>query len=169
MSAVLWFCELESPIGPIQLAGDERGLAHVVFARERHPRRGREHWRRDEAPLREAKRQIEAYLAGELRDFDLPLRIEGSAFQQRAWLALRSIPYGETRSYAEQARLIGAPSAVRAVGAANGRNPLPLVLPCHRVIGADGALTGFGGGIEAKRWLLAMEARQATPGVLVLS
>src|ERR1019366_1212083 len=100
--------------------------------------------------LHEAARQLDAYFARDLRDFDLPLILKGTPFQVRAWRALQQIPYGTTRSYAEQARAIGAPDAVRAVGAANGRNPVPIVVPCHRVIGSNGKLTGFGGGLPLK-------------------
>ncbi len=107
--------------------------------------------------LRETVRQLNAYFAQELREFDLRLMLRGTSFQVRAWRALQQIPYGATRSYAEQARAIGAPKAVRAVGSANGRNPIPIVVPCHRVIGSNGKLTGFGGGLSMKRWLLDLE------------
>jgi methylated-DNA-[protein]-cysteine S-methyltransferase len=107
--------------------------------------------------LRETARQLNAYFARELRQFDLPLILKGTPFQIRAWRALQQIPYGATRTYAEQARAIGAPDAIRAVGAANGRNPIPIVVPCHRVIGSNGKLTGFGGGLPLKRWLLDLE------------
>ncbi len=109
--------------------------------------------------LRDAVAQLQAYFAGELRDFDLRLDMQGTAFQQRVWAALRRIPYGETRSYAAIAGGIGAPRAVRAVGAANGRNPVPIVVPCHRVVGANGSLVGYGGGLPLKRFLLDLEAR----------
>lgn len=109
--------------------------------------------------LRQAVEQLRAYFAGELRDFDLALDIQGTPFQKRVWAELRNIPYGETRSYSDVANAIGAPKAVRATGAANGRNPIPIVVPCHRVIGADGSLTGYGGGLPLKRFLLDLEAR----------
>ncbi len=108
--------------------------------------------------LGQTARQLDSYFAGELRYFDLPLRPEGTPFQLRVWEELRRIPYGETRSYREVARAIGSPEAVRAVGAANGQNPIPIVVPCHRVIGANGKLTGFGGGLDVKRLLLDLEA-----------
>jgi methylated-DNA-[protein]-cysteine S-methyltransferase len=111
----------------------------------------------------EAIAQLEEYFAGERRDFSLPLPLEGTPFQTTVWSALRTIPYGATVSYGELARRIGRPSASRAVGAANGANPLPIILPCHRVIGADRSLTGFGGGLETKRFLLAFEAGVASP------
>jgi len=115
----------------------------------------------DAEPLRETARQLEEYFEGKRRKFDLSLRLDGTEFQTRAWRNLMEIPYGKTRSYGEQAALIGNPRASRAVGLANGKNPIPIVVPCHRVIGADGSLTGFGGGIARKRWLLAHERRYA--------
>jgi methylated-DNA-[protein]-cysteine S-methyltransferase len=108
--------------------------------------------------MRETVRQLQAYFAGELKSFDVPLEIEGTEFQKRVWSALRTIPYGQTRSYTQIAAQIGAPRAVRAVGAANGRNPIPIIVPCHRVIGASGSLVGFGGGLDWKRLLLNLEA-----------
>ena len=111
--------------------------------------------------LRQAIEQLRAYFAGELRDFDLSLDMQGTEFQRRVWLELRNIPYGETRSYSFVANIIGAPKAVRAVGAANGRNPIPIVVPCHRVIGAGGSLVGYGGGLPLKRFLLDLETRHS--------
>jgi methylated-DNA-[protein]-cysteine S-methyltransferase len=111
--------------------------------------------------MRETLKQLRAYFNGELRIFDVPLEIAGTDFQRRVWNALRTIPYGETRSYSQIAQQIGAPRAVRAVGAANGRNPIPVIVPCHRVIGASGSLVGFGGGLEWKRLLLDLEAAYA--------
>jgi len=111
--------------------------------------------------LRQAIEQLRAYFAGELRDFELTLDMQGTEFQKRVWGELQNIPYGETRSYSFVANTIGAPKAVRAVGAANGRNPVPIVVPCHRVIGAGGSLTGYGGGLPLKRFLLDMEARHS--------
>jgi methylated-DNA-[protein]-cysteine S-methyltransferase len=119
-------------------------------------------------PLRETARQLEEYFQGARREFDLPLRLEGTDFQRRAWRNLLEIPYGKTRSYGEQAQRIGNPKASRAVGLANGRNPIPIVVPCHRVIGAHGSLTGFGGGIARKRWLLAHENQHGSGGIALL-
>lgn len=151
------YVQIDSPVGPLTLAASPTALHAIEFADNRHPQ-DRRHWQPGDTPLlAEAARQLSEYFAGRRRAFDLPLAPQGTAFQQAAWAALAAIPYGQTRSYAEQARAIGKPSATRAVGAANGRNPLPIVLPCHRVIGASGALTGFGGGIAVKRWLLAHE------------
>lgn len=108
--------------------------------------------------MRETLAQLRAYFAGDLRVFDVPLEVVGTDFQKRVWRALRTIPFGETRSYSQVAGQIGSPRAVRAVGAANGRNPIPIIVPCHRVIGASGGLVGFGGGLEWKRFLLGLEA-----------
>ena len=152
---------LESPIGPLLLAADDAGLRHVVFSTSLNRQSGHIDWLRDTSLLIEPRRQLQAYFGGELMDFDLALAADGTAFQMSAWRALTQIPYGETRSYAEQAAAIGSPRAVRAIGSANGRNPLPIVVPCHRVIGKDGSLTGFGGGLPAKQWLLRHEQSSA--------
>jgi methylated-DNA-[protein]-cysteine S-methyltransferase len=148
-----------SPVGELTLVGGDAGLRAVLFAGEPAPPDA------VEAPhpvLEDAARQLREWFAGARTAFDLPLDLAAAtAFQRRAWLALAEIPYGTTRSYGEQARVLGAPRAARAVGAANGRNPLSIVLPCHRLVGADGALTGFSGGLEVKRALLAHEAATA--------
>lgn len=139
---------VDTPIGPLGLVAGETGLESVLFDGRRIRTDGTSPF------LDAAASQLESYFAGELLDFDLPLELHGTDFQQRCWLALASIPYGQTVSYGEQARRLGlGPDAARAVGAANGQNPLPIVLPCHRVIGADGSLTGFGGGLHVKRFL----------------
>lgn len=154
---------IPSPIGPLLASAEAGGLTSVWFA----PHEGRigAGWVQDRGQagvasrtLAAARDQLDAYFAGSLREFDLPLAPTGTPFQLRVWEALRRIRFGETISYSTLARRIGSPDAVRAVGAANGRNPLPIIVPCHRVIGADGSLTGFGGGIERKRWLLEHEA-----------
>jgi methylated-DNA-[protein]-cysteine S-methyltransferase len=143
---------VDSPIGPLGLVASGSALQGVVFDGGRLPREGRS------PVLDEAARQLDAYFEGELVAFDLPLELQGTDFQRQCWLALATIPYGQTVSYGEQARRLGLGSdAARAVGAANGQNPLPIVLPCHRVIGANGSLTGFGGGLETKRFLLEHE------------
>ncbi len=149
---------IDSPVGPLRVAADASGLVALVFPRNRHPARGADAWREgDSTLLRDARRQLAEYFAGRRRTFDLPLSPRGTEFQRRVWMALATIPYGETLSYAQLAAKLGSPSASRAVGAANGRNPLPIVLPCHRVIGADGSLTGFGGGLPTKQFLLKLE------------
>jgi len=157
----LHYATLDSPLGPVLVAGDAAGLRHISFlsgTRALAPPAG---WVRDEAPLDEALGQLRDYFGGRRRDFRLPLAPEGTEFQQRVWRALCEIPYGQTISYGELARRIGRPSAARAVGAANGRNPLPIVVPCHRVIGSSGDLTGFGGGLHLKEGLLALEQAHA--------
>lgn len=162
---------IDSPIGPLTLAADNSGLKFIEFEVTRHAT-SREGWQRREpaalhaapddaaacAALAAAATQLREYFAGRRRSFELPLAPDGTAFQRQVWAALAKIPYGRTCSYAELARAVGRPKAMRAVGAANGRNPLPIVLPCHRVIGADGSLTGFGGGLPTKVALLRLES-----------
>ena len=151
------YTEMDSPIGPLYLASDEKGLRHIRFATGTPPEEPEPSWQRDDGALCTVVEQLEAYVAGELRDFDLELAPRGTAFQRQVWGVLAEIPYGETVSYGTIASRIGRPTAFRAVGAANGSNPLPIVLPCHRVIGSNGSLTGYGGGLEIKRVLLALE------------
>ena len=156
---------LPSPIGVLTLVASDEGLRSVIFESETHgPRRFDAELVDDprHPVLVAAVEQLDAYFARDLKEFDLPLDLVGTEFQVAVWRALASIPYGETVSYAEQARRIGRPSATRAVGAANGRNPVPVVLPCHRVIGANGSLTGFGGGLDTKAKLLELESAQRT-------
>ena len=144
---------LDTPIGEVLAAADEHGrLTRVEVGTA--PREG---WRRDDAALAGARDQLGAWLAGERREFDLPLALGGTPWQRRVWNAVRAIPYGETRTYGELAAGLGAPRAARAVGHANGRNPACIVVPCHRVVGASGALTGYAYGVERKRALLALE------------
>jgi methylated-DNA-[protein]-cysteine S-methyltransferase len=164
-SALYWH-EIDSPIGRLLLAGDGESLIQVCFQSGPRPQRPADGWIADGAAFRLAIAQLSEYFAGERRRFDLPLAPRGTEFQQRVWRALTEIPYGKTVSYGELARSIGKPSAPRAVGLANGANPLPIIMPCHRVIGADGSLTGFGGGLPIKRKLLALEnagAEESSP------
>jgi len=149
---------LDTPIGPLLLAGDGVGLSKVGFPAGKGRVAPREVWRRDDDQFVEVRSQLTAYFARELRTFDLELAPEGTPFQLSVWKALSGIPYGTTISYGELATRLNRPGASRAVGAANGANPIPIIVPCHRVIGANGTLTGFGGGIETKRHLLALEA-----------
>ncbi|MCD9045849.1 methylated-DNA--[protein]-cysteine S-methyltransferase [Luteimonas sp. MHLX1A] len=152
------YTHVDSPVGPLLVAASDAGLHAIAFPENRHPVRIGDDWTRGGHPLiDEARRQLAAYFAGERRDFDLPLAPRGTEFQRAVWQALAAIPYGSTESYAQLAMRLGRRGAARAVGAANGRNPLPIVLPCHRVIGASGGLTGFGGGLPTKRYLLALE------------
>jgi methylated-DNA-[protein]-cysteine S-methyltransferase len=137
-------------------------LKFVSFATGKHSVVVDPAWKAESAAFREVVAQLHSYFSGRRRHFDLPLEIEGTEFQKKVWTELRSIPYGETISYKELAKRIGKPSAVRAVGAANGANPIPIIIPCHRVIGNDGSLTGFGGGLPLKRKLLELESRQLT-------
>jgi methylated-DNA-[protein]-cysteine S-methyltransferase len=156
------YTSLDSPIGELLLVGDGRALHGLYMQEGRTPIAVRPDWQPAAAPFDDARAQLAEYFAGQRRSFDLPLAMTGSAFQRLAWRALREIPYGETISYGEQARRIGAPADPRAVGQANGRNPIAVIVPCHRVIGADGSLTGYGGGVERKRLLLDLEAGALT-------
>ena len=156
-SEVLYYHTMSSPIGDLLLAGDADALHVVHFQGGVRPMQPPAQWQRDARPFREAVRQLDAYFAGKLRDFDLPLSPSGTDFQLKVWRTLQTIPYGETWSYGQLARRIRRPDAPRAVGAANGQNPIPVIIPCHRVIGADGSLTGFGGGLPIKQKLLALE------------
>jgi methylated-DNA-[protein]-cysteine S-methyltransferase len=154
---MLCYTYVDTPIGAILIAGDENAIVKIHFAgAEPQP-----DWTHHPAALRDAASQLRAYFTGERQTFDLPLAPRGTEFQQSVWTALQQIPYGETTTYSAIAYKIGKPAAVRAVGAANGANPIPIVIPCHRVIGANGSMTGFGGGIDVKRQLLGLEARVA--------
>ena len=162
MNEQLYHHTIDSPIGPLLLVGTEQALHGVYFQAGPHPRKIDKDWKLGDKPFREVTRQLKAYFAGSLKEFDLPLSPEGTEFQLKVWKTLRTIPYGKTWSYGELARRIRRPLASRAVGAANGQNPIPVIVPCHRVIGADGSLTGFGGGLPIKQKLLALEG--ALPG-----
>jgi methylated-DNA-[protein]-cysteine S-methyltransferase len=156
----MFYTHLASPLGTLLLAADDSGLRYISFPKEKEPRTPDPEWNEDERALLDPIRQLRAYFAGELETFDLPLAPEGTSFQQKVWSELCNIPYGETISYGELARRIGNPNASRAVGLANGSNPIPIVIPCHRVIGSNGKLTGYGGGLPIKEKLLALERRQ---------
>ena len=160
------YCYVESPIGDLLLAGDETGLSLVGFPEGAKRREPEEDWVCDESPFAAAKAQLHEYFAGERKTFDLPLKLTGTEFQVRVLEELQRIPYGETASYSEIAQRIGRPKAMRAVGAANGRNPIPIIIPCHRVIGRSGDLTGFGGGLEMKAALLRLEAEHSQQRLL---
>jgi methylated-DNA-[protein]-cysteine S-methyltransferase len=155
---VVIYRHIDSPVGPLLLAGSDAGLHLIEFHAPRHPMPRGDDWREgDHAVLQQTQEQLMEYFAGERRSFVLPLAPRGTQFQRQVWWELANIPFGATISYAELATRLGRPSATRAVGAANGRNPIPIVLPCHRVIGADGSLTGFGGGLPTKQFLLQLE------------
>lgn len=152
-----WYCIAPSPLGELLLASDGSGLSALYMETHAVWPQKQADWIWDEAPFREVRAQLDAYFAGTLRAFDLPLAMVGTPFQRRVWAALMEIPHGTTISYGELAKRIGDPNASRAVGLANGRNPVSIIVPCHRVIGANGSLTGYGGGLDNKRWLLRHE------------
>lgn len=152
---------MDSPIGRLLLAAEQGSLKHIRFSTGGKARGADPGWERRDEPFKETKLQLRAYFAGQRQDFNLSLAPDVTAFQGRVLAALQEIPYGQTRSYQDIATAIGNPRAVRAVGGANGSNPLPIVIPCHRVIGSGGALTGFGGGLETKRFLLDLERRHS--------
>lgn len=154
------YTTIESPIGELLLLGDRRALHGLYMQAGRKPVTIAESWRRSTPPFATVARQLSEYFEGRRATFDVPLLMGGTGFEQRVWRALRDIPYGETVSYGEIARRIGQPSAARAVGLANGRNPISVIVPCHRVVGANGTLTGYGGGLERKRVLLELEQGQ---------
>jgi len=158
--SAVFYTTFESPVGPLLLAGNADALRLVSFESSKHAAPPQADWKQDKAPFAEVVRQLQAYFRGELREFDVPLALQGTEFQRRVWNALRGIPYGETISYLQLAERVGNPKAVRAVGLANGSNPIPIIVPCHRVIGSDGSLTGFGGGISTKKKLLELESKQ---------
>ncbi len=158
----MYYCYMNSPIGELLLAGDADALTMIGFPKGSMRRDPEPDWIFNEKPFADAMRQLEEYFDGDRRDFDLPLRLDGTDFQLQVLDELQKIPYGETTSYGDIAKRIGRPRASRAVGAANGRNPIPIVVPCHRVIGTSGDLTGFGGGIDTKEALLRLEAENTS-------
>jgi methylated-DNA-[protein]-cysteine S-methyltransferase len=154
---------IDSPVGRLTLVASEGGLCGLFMTDQRRCPSAEKLGRRDWRPFPAVIDQLRAYFAGELTTFDMPLAAVGTPFQRSVWAALRRIPYGETRSYGQLALTLGRPEAARAVGAANGANPLGIIVPCHRVVGADGSLTGYGGGLERKRFLLELERGRAAP------
>jgi methylated-DNA-[protein]-cysteine S-methyltransferase len=154
------YTTMASPIGELLLVGDGETLSGLYMQDGRKPQRIATDWSESAAPFADVKRQLEEYFAGERTTFEVKLAAEGAPFEREVWHALEEIPFGETVSYGEIARRVGQPTAARAVGTANGRNPIAVIVPCHRVIGADGSLTGYGGGLERKRLLLELESRQ---------
>ncbi len=145
----------DSPVGKLTLYSDGAALTGIEFEEPKYPLEPAP--RGDDKIIALTRRELDAYFAGKLKAFSVALKPSGTPFQQKVWMALRKIPYGATRSYGQQAQAIGAPNASRAVGLANGKNPIPIIVPCHRVIGAGGSLTGFGGGIPRKKYLLDLE------------
>ncbi|SEH70682.1 methylated-DNA-[protein]-cysteine S-methyltransferase [Mycolicibacterium rutilum] len=158
------FRTMNSPVGQLTLAGKDGRLMHLRMVDQTYEP-SRDGWLPDDGAFDDAVEQLEAYFAGDRTEFDLELDMIGTAFQRKVWTALLTIPYGETRSYGEIARQIGAPGASRAVGLANGHNPIGIIVPCHRVIGSNGSLTGYGGGLERKLALLDMEKRRVAPAL----
>jgi methylated-DNA-[protein]-cysteine S-methyltransferase len=156
------YAYLETPIGTLLIAGDAAAVHRIIFPQRGRAVKPQPEWQESQrGPVGEAARQLREYFAGRRAEFDLPLAPEGTAFQRTVWRQLQAIPYGETISYGELARRVGNPKASRAVGSANGANPLPIVIPCHRVIAGDGTLGGFGGGLPTKQMLLALELRES--------
>ncbi len=164
MTTNLLYTVIESPIDDLLLVGDGEALHRLDMREGRRPVAIHPRWQRDDDAFADVRTQLDEYFAGSRREFELEFELYGNAFERRVWQALCEIPYGETVSYGEVARAIGAPDAPRAVGLANGRNPIAVIVPCHRVIGANGSLTGYGGGLERKRRLLDLES-----GVLPLA
>lgn len=159
----MYYTILDSPVGALLIAGDGAAVSRISFQRTR-PFRPPGDWTKDADALEAPVRQLVEYFSGARRRFDLKLAPEGTPFQKKVWKELTKIPWGATISYGELARRVGIPTAARAVGAANGKNPIPIVIPCHRVIGANGSLTGFGGGIEIKERLLELEEVRLSNG-----
>ncbi|WP_306252732.1 methylated-DNA--[protein]-cysteine S-methyltransferase [Parvularcula sp. IMCC14364] len=157
MMDTIFFTYIPSPVGNFLLAGRDGALTCTSFTTGHRDRQPQSDWREDAGPFSEIIPQFTAYFEGEATQFDIPLRSQGTDFQKKVWQALTAIPYGRTWSYGDLARKVGNPNASRAVGAANGANPLPVIVPCHRVIGASGKLTGFGGGLDTKATLLRLE------------
>lgn len=157
----MYYCYFDTLIGELLLAGEVNTLSMIGFPKGVMRRDPEPDWIYNEEPFTDVREQLAEYFSGERKDFDLPLRIAGTEFQLSVLEALQKIPYGETRSYGAIAKQIGRPRAVRAVGAANGRNPIPIIVPCHRVIGHTGDLTGFGGGLDTKEALLRLEAENS--------
>lgn len=159
--STMFYSYIDSPLGDLLVVRDEDGITGLYLPTGRHKKTPITGWTRDDTAFDDARQQLAEYFAGERTEFTLPLNPHGTAFQMTVWNALKQIPFGETASYGETAQAIGNPTASRAVGLANGQNPISIVVPCHRVIGANGSLTGYGGGLDAKRWLLSHEAAHA--------
>ena len=155
----IYYEQMPSPIGPLFLVADDEGLREVRFELDRRPHTPQEGWVHSPQKLAEVRRQLEEYFSGDRLTFNLPLKLLGTEFQQSVWHALTTIPYAVTTSYGRISQQIQRPKASRAVGAANGRNPIPIIIPCHRVIGSNGTLTGFAGGLAVKQWLLEHEMK----------
>ena len=156
---------IDSPVGPITLGGDDV-LTQLVMHEQRHAPVDLPEWPEDKNAFGDVVDQLKAYFEGDLYEFDIDMELRGTEFQQRVWQGLQEIPYGETWSYGQLADHIGSPGAQRAVGLANGKNPIAIIVPCHRVIGANGSLVGYGGGLDRKVWLLGLEGAKNAPRLL---
>jgi len=154
----MYYSQYLSPIGQLLLVGDGENIHKIIFPNDRRPTEPDDAWEHDDSVFSALAQQLDAYFEGKLKQFSVPLTPEGTEFQRSVWDALQQVDYGETCSYRDIATAIGKPSASRAVGAANGANPIPIVIPCHRIIGTNGTLTGFAGGLHTKQWLLSHEA-----------
>ncbi len=157
MTTTHCYTHLDSPVGRLLVLGDDQFVTGIYFPQHKRSPVVADRWPQKDEPFAEVREQLAEYFAGERQQFDVPLRLIGTPFQQRVWQALAQIPFGETISYAQLATRVGQPTASRAVGNANGRNPLSILVPCHRIVGASGKLTGYAGGLENKEWLLAWE------------
>ncbi len=157
MSALIYFDYLGSPLGELLIVGDGQRVTRLYLPNHKRAVQPDASWRQSTAPFQQAREELAEYFAGQRKTFEVSVRGAGTPFQQRVWQELVQIPFGTTISYAELARRVGQPNASRAVGNANGRNPISIIVPCHRVIGADGRLTGYAGGLDNKRWLLDLE------------
>ncbi len=155
------YCYMDSPLGLLMLAGCKRGLRLVNFPKGSQARKPLPHWQSNQKMFTQARSQLDAYFGGDLQKFTIPLLLEGTPFQKQVWQALQNIPYGELASYGGIAKVLENSGAARAVGGANNANPIPIIVPCHRVIGADKSLIGFGGGLPTKKFLLDLEAKHA--------
>ncbi len=153
-----YYTRLDTPLGQLHVQGDGRFVTGLYLPDHKGWAGPDGSSQRTDAPFSAVREQLDAYFAGERQQFDVPFKLTGTPFQERVWQELTQIPFGETISYAELARRVGSPAAARAVGAANGRNPISILVPCHRVVGATGRLTGYAGGVEKKRWLLTWES-----------
>ena len=158
MNDEIYFFEFSSPLGELLLVSDGESITGVYYEDHRRGPARDKNWRQDAGPFKQVQDELAAYFAGELQAFSVKLAPRGSSFQQEVWNELRRIPPGETQTYAELAARVGRPKAIRAVGAANARNPISIIVPCHRVVGSNGTLTGYAGGLERKEWLLRKEA-----------
>ncbi len=163
MSTKQYHCAIDSPLGRLCIQGDGESITGLYLPMHKGWKKPEGTWRYDDAPFVEVRKQLEEYFAGERQQFDVPLWLAGTPFQQRVWQELTRIEFGQTITYAQLAERVGRPMAARAVGAANGRNPISIIVPCHRVIGAQGKLTGYAGGIDKKQWLLDWERGALLP------